>query len=85
MSSSLLQGDWRRRTRRGACSSAERVRDVVERLSNYLALVQTVALALRRFEAHVGVGPICTALERAVDLWRRAHAAIGLYLQRTRS
>lgn len=58
--------------------------DVVECLSNRLALIETVALALREFEAHVGVGTICTALEQTVDLLGRAHAAVNLYLQRTR-
>ena len=58
--------------------------DVVECLSNRLALVETVALALREFEAHPGVGPICTALEQSVELLGRAHAAVNLYLQRTR-
>ena len=59
--------------------------DVVECLSNRLALVETVSLALREFEAHTGVGAICTALEQTVDLLGRAHAAVNLYLQRTRT
>ncbi|MEJ1962936.1 MAG: hypothetical protein WDO56_15865 [Gammaproteobacteria bacterium] len=59
--------------------------DVVECLSNRLALVETVSLAMREFEDHPGVGPICTALEQAVDLLGRAHSAVNLYLQRGRS
>ena len=59
--------------------------DVVECLSNRLAPVETVALALREFEEHPTVGLICTALEQAVEQLGRAHSAVNLYLQRTRS
>ena len=59
--------------------------DVVECLSNCLALIETIALALREFEADPGVGTICTALEQTVEMVGRAHAAVNLYLQRTQA
>ena len=55
--------------------------DVVELLSNRLALVETAGLALREYEEQPGVGSICTALEQALDLLGRAHEAVNLYLQ----
>ena len=61
--------------------------EVFDRLSSSLALLETVALALRRFEAEPTLGAICMALDHAVTEVGKAHSNVEKYLEsyRTRS
>jgi hypothetical protein len=72
---------------RVAGSSGERACDedhmeLLEDLSAQLALVETVSIALQKFENRQEVGAICTSLERAVRRLADEHERVGHYLLR---
>lgn len=73
---------------RARVADADRpVRDVTElidRLSNALALIETIAVALKEFEAQPVVGSICMALDQAIVVIGRAHADVEQLFERKR-
>lgn len=56
--------------------------ELIDRLSNALALVETIFVALREFESEPTLGSICMALNQAIVVMSRAHADVESYLER---
>jgi hypothetical protein len=74
---------------RAVLANADRpVRDrteLIERLSNALALIETVAMALREFEPNPVLGSICMALDQAVVVVGQAHVEVAHFLDKVQS
>jgi hypothetical protein len=58
-------------------------RDPLARLSNAIALVETVEAAMRTYEAERGLGSICVCLQLACRQLARAHSAVDHAIQGT--
>jgi hypothetical protein len=58
--------------------------ELLEHLSAQLALVETVSIALQKFEEQPEIGAICASLEHAVSMLASAHEHVEHYLQRMR-
>lgn len=56
--------------------------ELLEDLSAQLALVETVSIALQKFEDQQEIGAICTSLERAVRRLADVHERVRRHLLR---
>lgn len=59
--------------------------DLIERLSDSLSLVETVAMALKAFEGNPALASVWTALDHAVTTVDRAHMQVEHFLSRKSS
>jgi hypothetical protein len=55
--------------------------ELIGRLSEGLALLETIGMALREFESQPTLGSICVAFNQAVIVIRRAHSDVGHFLE----